>query len=265
VERAKQWHVQYDEYRDAPNFLGDPRILNEEPRECAIVTLTRFPDIFAAFAESVERHEPGARKIVVTSGGCEIMRPGWEVIPGVEPFVFARNMNLGIAAAGDADVLAVNDDVVFMRPIISDLSHAAYETNAAIVSPQIMGDGINNHKAQSSHPLQKPWESSKEYIPFVCVYLRRTALNAVGPLDESFRGYGGEDVEFGLRCQKYGWPMIVSDCYVRHGHGEHTHSSSFLRVMSNDQRNAEARASANRAKVFANEPAAADSAETRRG
>ena len=43
-------------------------------------------------------HERYRRKIV-TSGGCEISRPGWEVIKGVRRS-FRRNLNLGIAAAG---------------------------------------------------------------------------------------------------------------------------------------------------------------------
>ena len=33
----------------------------------------------------------------------------------MKPFVFARNVNLGIEAAGDADVILMNDDATQLR------------------------------------------------------------------------------------------------------------------------------------------------------
>jgi glycosyltransferase involved in cell wall biosynthesis len=250
AERARQWHVQYDDYVTNPKFVLHPRDLREEPRPVTIVTLTRFPDIFATFAESVERHEPAARRIVVTSGGITIGRPGWEEVPGIEPFVFARNLNLGITEAGTDDVLCVNDDVRFLGPVIGQLSEAAYAATAAIVSPQIVGDGINNRTAQASHALPTDWERTSAYIPFVCVLLRRSALDSIGLLYEGFVGYGGEDVEFGLRAIRQGWSLAVSKCRVKHGHDGHTHSSSFLRVIDDSERNKSAQANAARAELL---------------
>ena len=250
VERTRQWHVQYDDYVNNPKFVLNPRDLREDRRPVTIVTLTRFPDIFAKFAESVERHEPAARRIVVTSGGITIGRPGWEEVRGIEPFVFARNLNLGITAAGTDDVLCVNDDVQFLGPVIGQLSDAAYAEAAAVVSPQIVGDGINNRTAHASHTLSSDWERTAAYIPFVCVFLRRAALDSIGLLYEGFTGYGGEDVEFGLRAIRQGWSLAVSKCRVKHGHDCHRHSSSFLRVIDDSERNDSARANAARAAVL---------------
>jgi hypothetical protein len=215
-----------------------------------IVTLTRFPDIFVKFAESVERHEPAARRIVVTSGGITIGRPGWEEVRGIEPFVFARNLNLGITAAGTDDVLCANDDVQLLGPVIGQLSEAAYADTAAVVSPQIVGDGINNRMAHASHTLSAGWERTAAYIPFVCVLLRRSALDSIGLLYEGFTGYGGDDVEFGLRAIRQGWSLVVSKCRVKHGHDGHQHSSSFLRVIDDSERNNSARVNAERAALL---------------
>jgi glycosyltransferase involved in cell wall biosynthesis len=250
VERARQWHVQYNDYVNDPKFVLNPRDLREDRRPVTIVTLTRFPDIFATFAESVERHEPAARRIVVTSGGITIGRPGWEEVRGIEPFVFARNLNLGITAAGTDDVLCVNDDVVLLGPVAEQLSEVARSAGAAVVSPQIVGDGINNRTAQASHTLSTDWERTAAYIPFVCVLLRRTALDSIGLLYEGFTGYGGEDVEFGLRAIRQGWSLAVSKCRVRHGHGGHRHSSSFLRVIDDSERNNSALVNAARAALL---------------
>ena len=49
TERARQWHVQYDDYVNNPKFVLNPRDLREDQRPVTIVTLTRFPDIFTAF------------------------------------------------------------------------------------------------------------------------------------------------------------------------------------------------------------------------
>jgi hypothetical protein len=247
-ERARNWHVQYDSYLTGkPNFLLHPSNLTESRRPATIVTLTRFPDIFETFAASVERHEPASRRIVVTSGGITIARPGWEEIQGVEPFVFARNLNAGITAAGTDDVLCVNDDVELLGAVLEQLARVAYATGAAVVSPQIVGNGINNPLAWASHPLSSEWVTTPAYIPFVCVFLRRSALDSLGLLSEEFMGYGGDDVEFGLRAQRRGWPLVISRCRVKHGHGSRKYSSSFLRVIGDDERNRSAGANARRA------------------
>lgn len=45
------------------------------PNDVAIVTLTRYPDIFEHLAESVRLREGGYENIVVTSGGAKIENP----------------------------------------------------------------------------------------------------------------------------------------------------------------------------------------------
>jgi GT2 family glycosyltransferase len=276
AERKKNWHVQYDW---AWSFRGQPSLpaFTRRPVELlpdsntAIVTLTRFPDIFERFAASVERHEPVRRRIVVTSGGCKIERLGWEVIEDLEPeFNFARNANIGIARAGGADVVLVNDDVELVQPIIDELQWSAHNSGADIVTPQIIGDGINNRWAQASLPLVGRCMVllAPEYIPFVCVLLRREMIRDVGLLDEGFAGYGGEDEEYCDRARKVGAELAVSAAQVRHGFGGLTYSSSFFRVMTPAERDATMRQNRLRAATLAGDerpPEQADSDPRGRG
>jgi len=68
-----------------------------------------------------------ARVIVVddgvdwpTNGSAEWNLSAWgvkDVIGGVKPFVFARNVNLGIVAAGTDDVILANDDCILRSKV----------------------------------------------------------------------------------------------------------------------------------------------------
>lgn len=242
-ERAKSWHVQYDRYRGTGDFLGNPADLERVRRDCTIVTLSRFPDIFEAFAASVERWEPLRRRIVVTSGGLKVSRPGWTVIEGIEPFVYARNLNIGLAAVSEGDVLASNDDVVLTEPIIDHLQ-AIYESEplAGVIAPQCNG-GIGNPDCKVRTTRAPGYRETDKIIPFVCVLLRREILDRIPRLDEGFvnpdgfSGYGGDDELYGLQVQAAGFHLLVSNSVqITHGHGVHKYSSSFLRVMTEADR-----------------------------
>lgn len=238
-ERAKQWHVQYNWARSSrPQFLRNPDDLYLASRPTTIVTMTRFPEIFDRLALSCHRFEPLRRKIVVTSGGCQInprwvVEDGWEVIEGQEPFVFGRNANAGIRAAGTDDVLLVNDDVQLLCPLIDDLAAGA----AHLISPQVFG-GINHVLGHAATDLVVPTKHTTIPIPFVCVLLRREVLDRIGLIDEGFTGYGGDDLEFCDRLARDGSLSMGfrSGCAVRHGFGDAQYSSSFLRIMNERQR-----------------------------
>lgn len=217
----------------------------------AIVTLTRFQDIFDAFADSVNLYEPDeVDKIAVLSGPDrpEFDARGFNWVWGQEPFVWAGSTNLGIKCARDCDVLLSNDDVQLMGRTVGTLQ-AICEANPSIgvLAPQVIGDGINNRLAMASTPIHTEWAESKEYIPFVCVYLPRRVIDAVGPFDESFTGYGGDDMDYCLRVQKAGFKLAVTPrVKVKHGFGDRKYSSSFLRVMSAEERNRQTDESMNR-------------------
>lgn len=209
--------------------------------------LTGFADIFAQFLASAERCEPAVRKIVVTSHGLDLSHlidgplHGWTIVQGAEPFVFARNANLGIQAAGADDVLLLNDDVSFTRPnTVRDLRHYAYQNDRlGMLSPQFLGR-VGNYYQRSTTPLRDDVVCVKERLCFTGVYMKRAMLDAVGPLDERFTGYGAEDDDYCLRARRAGFLLGVTPCVVmRHGFAGRTlATTSFARTMANVDRSA---------------------------
>ena len=90
--------------------------------DVAIVTLTKFPDVFAQLDVSIDKYEPSwkHRIAVVDNDDPYISVPyqgmWWTFLAGKKPFSFARNWNIGLRAAPkDCDVLLVNDDVQFLQ------------------------------------------------------------------------------------------------------------------------------------------------------
>jgi hypothetical protein len=200
----------------------------------SIVTLSCYPDLFCGLAASL--HEPAARKIVVTSGAARPDVAEWLALPGIEPFCFARNANIGIRAAGRDDVLLVNDDVRFMLPETSHvLRRVAHRREAVgILSPRIVGEVGN--PLQADPPKGTLLHISRKRLAFVCVYIKRAVFDAVGLLDERFTGYGCEDRDFCRRAQEAGFKLAVT----RRLDVLHLSSQSFRRAMTEGGRLASA-------------------------
>ena len=218
----------------------------------AVVTLTGFEDIFRQFWAGVLRYEPAARVIVVRSRGVDLSseycphcrqywpQPDWEFIDGIEPFVFARNANIGIRAAGSADVFLVNDDVSWTRAGALDmLQQVAYrDSKIAVLSPQFIG-GVGN-RLQSRRIAFDGLRYSTERLCFTGVYLKREALDDIGLLDERFDGYGSEDDDWCYRARRAGWRLAVtSEAIFRHGREGLNASVSFARTMGDTRKSAE--------------------------
>lgn len=214
----------------------------------AVVTLTRFPDIFDRLRASVYRWEPGALKIVVTSGGAEVSAPGWTVVKGEEPFVFARNANAGIRAAAGRDVLLVNDDCELVGPVTTTCAGLCERyPGIGVLSPLIDG-GVGNRLQRVGYapPTSLPgaWTgdyfvSPREHLSFVCVYLPARTVELVGEMDERYTGYGADDRDYCRRVQMACLDLAVtSRCVVRHGFGKHASSASFLRLMTRREQDA---------------------------
>ena len=197
-----------------------------------IVTLTCYPEIFQQFARSADEFEHDTRKIVVTSG-LELAwnRSAWEIVTGIEPFIFARNANLGIWKAGQDDVVLVNDDVQFRSlDAVTKLSEVAHSfKRVGILSPQLIG-GVGNRLQNRRTELDAQVTLTSQRLAFTCVYIKRALIDSIGFLDERFSGYGCEDDDYCLRARKAGWELAVTpEVVVRHGFGERNATSSFCR------------------------------------
>jgi GT2 family glycosyltransferase len=192
------------------------------PPTFSVVILSAKPDNLRdclAWLFEKEPMFPRNRIIVVDDGaqaGWEGAGPGVSWVQGIKPFVFARNANIGIRAAG-TDVLLLNDDARLTTKFgFTSMSFAARSRpDVGICSAAISGVVGN--------PSQQPWlvAAGMRYEPanlaFVAVYIPKSTFDRVGPLDEQFAGYGYEDNDYCVRVKKAGLGLSIYDgCVVEH-------------------------------------------------
>lgn len=189
--------------------------------------------------EAVRLHEPDVRIIVVDDG------VDWEVystlqhyafvlgkeerIPGVKPFVFARNVNIGIRAAGDSDVVLLNDDALLESPGGFQLLQNA----AANWSDRVGIIGATTNVTGQPLQYRRTVGAGLRIVPhvaFVCVLIPFRTRNALslysngrgmtdGLLDERYcLDYGCDDADYCEQVTRAGLKVAVHDgCYVDHG------------------------------------------------
>ena len=179
---------------------------------------------------AIRHREPGVRIIVVDDGICAIDRIQLsfvenegiaeldpmhiEWVEGIAPFIFARNCNLGIDAAGDDDVVLLNDDAVLFT------DHGFSEMQrVADAHPEFGVVGATTNI--TGQVLQQPSNVGLRVVPhfaFVCVLIPRLTIKRIGKLDERYcLDYGVEDRDYCEAVNRAGMKCGVFDfCYVDH-------------------------------------------------
>lgn len=180
---------------------------------------SRTASNFLACAEAVRRNEPEA-KILLIDDGIDLSwlpRPDLPFygIEAEQPFIFARNVNLGIKEAGDDDCIILNDDALLETPGGFSLLQKAAEEHPEY---GIIGATTN----VTGQPLQYRQNIGLREVPhiaFVCVYVPRRTIEKVGLLDERYcLDYGVEDRDYCEMVTRAGLKVGVHDgCYVDHG------------------------------------------------
>ena len=172
-------------------------------KQPAIVVLSKHPDLFAASKAALDEWAPTVPKILVRDGDwIDIPVDGWQTVAGARPFGFSANANLGFQAAGDRDVVLMNDDAYPMHRFLEPLREAAYADRNGIVSPQVIGAA----RLCQRRPSQRIEQA--RMVAFVAVYLRRDMINELGPMDERF-SCSYEDDDYCLRAKLAGWNVVV--------------------------------------------------------
>ena len=162
----------------------------------------------------VDDTSPGdAMDFDYTSAGCVVM-------PGATPFVFARNCNIGIRAAGADDVVLLNDDALLRTPIgFRVLRHQfKHHPDFGAICPSFTPGSVGTlNLVWSGRPSLA---EEKVMLVFACVYIPRSTIDKVGLLDERFsinaggpgaRGYGLEDDDYSLRIRQAHMKLGVYD------------------------------------------------------
>lgn len=189
----------------------------------AIVVPSARADNLVRCLRSVLRTHPEldpARVVVVDDGaraGAEPeLPPGITWVPGVRPFVYARNVNRGVRACAPFHPVILGDDGELLTPGGLDALAALLrgEPRLAAVSPAVLG-AVGNPAQTLCRAA--PLRFEEHMLAFVCVMIRRSAWERVGPLDERFTGYGFDDVDYSWRLREAGLALgISSRCVVRH-------------------------------------------------
>lgn len=165
-----------------------------------------------------ELNLPRDHIIVVDDGArreAEAQLPGITWVTGVKPFIFARNVNLGIRQAG-TDVMLVGDDAQLTTPL--GFTHLMWQLihqpQLGVCSAAIDGFVVNPRQRAG---LSKVWRDEEDMLAFISVGIPWAVYQSVGPLDERFDGYGFEDNDYCMRIKRAGYKLgIWGGCVVEH-------------------------------------------------
>ena len=206
----------------------------------AVVPHWNRRDLLKTLLENLRgQTRPFDRVIVVDNGSTDdsvavAQAAGATVVSLPSNLGFAPAVNLGIAAAGDADWIAIlNNDVTLAPDWLATLLEAGEDpevwfatgkTLASGDSAQIDGafDAISRGacacRCGSGRQDGPVWNQPRRIriAPMTAALFRRPLFEEIGPLEESFESYL-EDVDFGIRCAIHGrWGMYLPAAIAHH-------------------------------------------------
>lgn len=128
----------------------------------------------------------------------------------------AMARNAGIAQA-QGEVVLFNDSDIIADPGLLDahLAHHRRERGIAVVGWEVQVASITDYEYKRDHPEQRgslhpPSRKRLSWLYFLTgnASVRREDLLRAGCFDQSFTGYGHEDLELGYRLQKMGLRIL---------------------------------------------------------
>ncbi len=128
----------------------------------------------------------------------------------------AMARNAGVRQAQGEVVLFNDSDIIADRGLIeAHLRHHREQRKIAVVGWEVQVKSIEDYEYKREHPdergsLHPPSRKKLSWLYFLTgnASVRREDLLAVGIFDESFTGYGHEDLELGYRLQKAGISIL---------------------------------------------------------
>ncbi len=139
-------------------------------------------------------------------------------IEGSSPFVFSRNVNLGVNSC-DTDIVLMADDVELVTANGFDRMFELVREDDDI---GILAAGIEGAACRDAqvYDIDRPLCREDDWLSFVCILIPRRTWQRVGPMDERFDGYGFDDVDYSWRVRGAELGLLVThECHVRHNVG----------------------------------------------
>jgi GT2 family glycosyltransferase len=154
-------------------------------------------------------------------------------------FGFVGNVNAAFEQAAPADVAVVNSDVIVGPGWLDGLRAAAYQDETVATASTLTNHGTivslprrnvpsatlpaNVDAAEAARRVRDAVAPNHPRLPTAighCVYVRRSALELVGPFDLAFSPGYGEEVDFSQRCVLVGLKHVLADdVFVYHRGG----------------------------------------------
>jgi hypothetical protein len=164
--------------------------------------------------DAINRNQPNST-ICVIDDGLDTIPPNCHVIAGIKPFQFPRNINLGIAWSSPHSVVLLNDDALLESPNGFGILERACTDNPDY---GLIGCTTN----VTGQPLQFRRSIGLREVPhiaFVSVFIPRSTIVRIGPLDERYcLDYGVDDRDYCESVRHVGLKVGVhDDCYCDHG------------------------------------------------
>lgn len=158
---------------------------------------------------------------------------GWkniEIHKNPQNLGFTKTVNKGIKLAGNDDVIFLNSDTIVPPGWLEGLRLAAYSKSGVATATAVStNSGAFNVHETGVENIIPSWMEVEDFARLVrrasvssypsvptgngfCMYVRRTAIDAIGPLDEEAfpRGYGEEN-DFCMRAVRAGFTHVVDD------------------------------------------------------
>jgi GT2 family glycosyltransferase len=177
--------------------------------------------------QAIDKYDSTADiRIIVVDDGLSEKPPQWireiecQVVQGAKPFVFSRNCNLGVCAAGEDDVILLNDDCLLTTEggFTALIGAANEHPEFGLISAAVNNTGNPNQRPRNAGLREEP-----RMVCFVAVYIHRKTIDSVGLLDDRFTAYGFDDDDYCLRVRKSGLKLGVFDgCVMDHSTLEST-------------------------------------------